>query len=194
MRRSLVAGFTVFLLTLQTSRPASAGAFSTEVTQLLNHGQLVMQDLRQAKQLEQAVQQTTDMIKNSKSGPGQIFGPITSDLNALASIVQGGQSLAYSLANLDSQFRSRFPGYGYPGTAYFTQYQNWSQTSLDTTLGALRADGLQGRGKPLRSGLTEWNGVEEVADDSQGLENMERETGFEPATSSLGKWAMFCFQ
>jgi len=23
---------------------------------------------------------------------------------------------------------------------------------------------------------------------------LERETGFEPATSSLGKWAMFCFQ
>jgi hypothetical protein len=28
--------------------------------------------------------------------------------------------------------------------------------------------------------------VEEVADDSQVLEKMERETGFEPATSSLG--------
>jgi len=28
--------------------------------------------------------------------------------------------------------------------------------------------------------------VEEVADDSEVLENMERETGIEPATSSLG--------
>jgi hypothetical protein len=28
----------------------------------------------------------------------------------------------------------------------------------------------------------------------QVIENMERETGLEPATSSLGKWAMFCFQ
>ena len=26
------------------------------------------------------------------------------------------------------------------------------------------------------------------------IEKMERETGFEPATSSLGKWTMFCFQ
>ena len=26
------------------------------------------------------------------------------------------------------------------------------------------------------------------------IEKMERETGLEPATSSLGKWAMFCFQ
>ena len=103
-----------------------------------------MQYLRQAQQLEQAIKQTTDMIKNSKILPGQIFGPISSDLNALASIVQGGQALSYSLSNLDSQFKARFPGYGYSGTGYFTQYRSWSQTSLDTTL-ELRAAGLQGQ-------------------------------------------------
>ena len=26
------------------------------------------------------------------------------------------------------------------------------------------------------------------------IEKMERETGFEPATSSLGKWTIFCYQ
>ena len=104
-----------------------------------------MQYLRQAQQLTQAIKQTTDMIKNSKVLPGQIFGPISSDLTALASIVQGGQALSYSLAGLDSQFKTRFPGYGYTGTGYYTQYRGWSQTSLDTTLGALRAAGLQGQ-------------------------------------------------
>ena len=117
MRKSLIAGITLFSMALQTSRPASAGAFATEVTQVLNHGQLVMQYLRQALQLEQAVKQTADMAKNNKPLPGQIFGSIASDLNALAAVVQGGQALAYSLANLDSQFKSRFPGYGYTGTA-----------------------------------------------------------------------------
>ena len=34
----------------------------------------------------------------------------------------------------------------------------------------------------------EWKGVEEVADQPQVIEKMERETGFEPATSSLGSW------
>ena len=104
-----------------------------------------MQYLRQAQQLTQAIKQTTDMIKNSKVLPGQIFGPISSDLTALASIVQGGQALSYSLAGLDSQFKTRFPGYGYTGTGYNTQYRGWSQTSLDTTLGALRSAGLQGQ-------------------------------------------------
>jgi hypothetical protein len=30
--------------------------------------------------------------------------------------------------------------------------------------------------------------VKEVAESSQVIEKMERETGFEPATSSLGSW------
>ena len=67
------------------------------------------------------------------------------DINALASIVQGGRALAYSLGNLDQQFRQTYPGYGYNAGAYYAQYRNWSQTSLDTTLGALRAAGLQGQ-------------------------------------------------
>jgi P-type conjugative transfer protein TrbJ len=59
--------------------------------------------------------------------------------------VQGGQALAYSLGNLDQLFRQTYPGYGYNVGTYYTQYRNWSQTSLDTTLGTLRAAGLQGQ-------------------------------------------------
>src|SRR5579883_271908 len=145
MRKGIIAVVTLCTLAVQASKPARAGAFATEITQLLNHAQLIMQYLRQAEQLAEAVKQTTDMLKNSRILPGQVFGPISSDLNALASIVQGGQALSYSLSNLDSQFKARFPGYGYTGTGYFTQYRSWSQTSLDTTLGALRAAGLQGQ-------------------------------------------------
>ena len=88
MRKSIIATVTLFTLTVQIPQPARAGAFATEITQLLNHAQLIMQYLRQAEQLAEAVKQTTDMLKNSKILPGQIFGPISSDLNALASIVQ----------------------------------------------------------------------------------------------------------
>lgn len=146
MRKFIVS---VVLIAILPQQPAYSqfgfGLGATEVTQLLNHGELVMQYLRQAEQLAEAVKHTADMLKNSKILPGQVFGPISSDLNALASIIQGGQALSYSLANLDSQFRARFPGYGYSGNGYFTQYRSWSQTSLDTTLGALRAAGLQGQ-------------------------------------------------
>jgi type IV secretion system protein TrbJ len=145
MRRSLIAVIALSAFTLQAPQRAQAGVFASEFTQLLNHAQLVMQYLRQAEQLAQAIKQTTNMVRNSKLLPGQVFGPISNDLNALASIVQGGQALSYSLANLDSLFKTRFPGYGYSGTGYFVRYRDWSQTSLDTTLGALRVAGLQGQ-------------------------------------------------
>jgi P-type conjugative transfer protein TrbJ len=145
MRKSIISAALAAVSLLQAPRPAQGGAFATEVTQLLNHAQLVMQYLRQAQQLSEAIKQTTDMVKNSRALTLQIFGPIASDINALAAIVQGGRALAYSLANLNTLFTARFPGYGYTGTRYFTQYRNWSQTSLDTTLGALRAAGLQGQ-------------------------------------------------
>jgi P-type conjugative transfer protein TrbJ len=86
-----------------------------------------------------------NMVRNTNSLPAQSFGSVMNDLNALAGIVQGGQALAYSLGNLDQLFRQTYPGYGYNSGAYYTQYRNWSQTSLDTTLGTLRAAGMQGQ-------------------------------------------------
>ena len=76
-----------------------------------------------------------DMLKNTKMLSVHSFGAIMNDVNALAAIVQGGQALAYSLGNLDQLFRQTYPGYGYNAGTYYTQYRNWSQTSLDTTLG-----------------------------------------------------------
>jgi len=166
MRKSLIAVFVLFAVTMQEPPRAEAGAFATEYTQLLNHAQLILQYLRQAEQLAEAIKQTTDMIKNSKLLPGQIFGPISNDLNALAAIVQGGQALSYSLANLDSLFRARFPGYGYSGTGYYVRYRNWSQTSLDTTLGALRAAGLQGQ--QLQSEQSVLNSLRSMAQSTNG--------------------------
>src|SRR5947209_2901866 len=51
--------------------------------------------------------------------------------------------LAYSMANLDGQFRSRFRGYAYNARSYYLDYRDWSQTTLDTIRGTLRAAGLQ---------------------------------------------------
>jgi P-type conjugative transfer protein TrbJ len=51
--------------------------------------------------------------------------------------------LAYSLANLDALYRERFRGYAYNAKAYYTDYRDWSQTSLDTTRSTMRAAGLQ---------------------------------------------------
>jgi P-type conjugative transfer protein TrbJ len=86
-----------------------------------------------------------DMLRNSRTLGRQTFGSVAADINALANIVQGGQALAYSLGNLDQLFRMTYPGYRTVPNTYYLQYRDWSQTSLDTTLGALRAAGLQGQ-------------------------------------------------
>jgi P-type conjugative transfer protein TrbJ len=144
MRKSIIV-FVFLALAVQNPQRVEAGAFATEVTQLLNHAQLVMQYIRQGQQLANELNMYADMIKNSRTLSAHTFGAIMNDLNALAGIVQGGRALAYSLGNLDQLFRQTYPGYGYNAGAYYLQYRNWSQASLDTTLGTLRAAGLQGQ-------------------------------------------------
>jgi len=135
------------ILIIQLPIPARAqlpfGLGSTEATQWLNHGELVNQYIRQGEQLAQALKQTADMVRNSQLMTTQAFGPIMDDLNQVSQIVQDGRALAYSLANLDATFRDRFRGYAYNANAYYTNYRDWSQTSLDTTRSTLRAAGLQ---------------------------------------------------
>jgi len=144
MRKSVIV-FVLLAFSVQNPQPVEAGAFATEVTQLLNHAQLVLQYIRQGAQLANELNMYADMLKNTRALSTHTFGAIMNDVNALAAIVQGGQALAYSLGNLDQRFRQTYPGYGYNAGAYYTQYRNWSQTSLDTTLGTLRAAGLQGQ-------------------------------------------------
>ena len=130
-----------FMVDRQAKAVVFAG-FATELTQLANKLQLLNSYLRQGEQLTQEIRMVLDMAKNSATVPSQVFGPIANDIGQLAGIVQGGRALAYSMGNLDATFRSRFQGWGYNSRTWFLDYQNWSQTSLDTTLGTLRGSWL----------------------------------------------------
>jgi type IV secretion system protein TrbJ len=166
MRNRIVAGILISAVALNHIPQANAGAFATEFTQALNHGQLVMSYIRQGQQLAEEIKQYADMVRNSRVIPSHVFGSIMADLNALAAIVQNGMGLAYSLANLDAQFRTRFRGYAHTARAYYTDYRAWSQTSLDTTLGALRAAGLQGQ--QLKSEEAVLSALRAMAQNSDG--------------------------
>src|ERR1700679_3064135 len=143
MRKQVIVLLVLLTMSVEAPQRAEAGAFATEVTQLLNHAQLVLNYIRQGLQLETEIAMLATMLRNTKNLSPQTFGQIQADMNALGQIVQGGQALAYSLGNLDQLFRSTYPGYGTTPTVYYANYQRWSQTSLDTTLGALRAAGSQ---------------------------------------------------
>lgn len=166
MRKCLITAVVLSGVTMQAPKPAKAGAFATEFTQLLNHAQLIMAYIRQGLQLQNEINMYADMVRNVTKLPNQVFGPITADLNALAAVVQGGQALAYSLGNLDVQFRNTFRGYRTNPATYYVQYKNWSQTSLDTTLGTLRAAGLQGQ--QLQTEQAVLNSLRAMASSSDG--------------------------
>lgn len=119
--------------------------FATELTQVLNNAQLIAQYIRQGEQLRNEILQLRESVRNGRPLTRTAFGNVMADLDQLAGIVQGGRALAYSMGNLDGEFRSRFPGYGSTAGTYYRDYRVWSQTALDTTLSTLRAAGLQGR-------------------------------------------------
>jgi len=92
--------------------------------------------------VENQLTQIADMAKHGITITSQLFGTVASDITNLNQIVKTGQSLSYTMSNLDSSFRLRFPGYS-SSTNYGQSYQTWSQTSLDSTLGALNAAGYK---------------------------------------------------
>ena len=143
MNRRRLLMFAVVLTLPKPGRSGVVGGFATEWTQLANNLQLISSYIRQGEQLRQEITMVLDMSKNSSTVPFQVFGPIMGDISRLAGVVQNGRALAYSMANLDAEFRNRFRGYGYNANTWFRDYRDWSQTSLDTTLGTLRAAGMQ---------------------------------------------------
>src|ERR1700730_10512686 len=123
MRKYLIAVLIFLAISADAPEKAEAGAFATEVTQILNHAQLLLGYIRKGLQLDNEIQMYANMLRNTKNIPNQRFGAIQSDINALAQIVQGGQALAYSLANLDQLFRETYPGYCTNPTVYYMNYQ-----------------------------------------------------------------------
>ena len=147
LARSASAVALVAVMATETLNPASAhagvpGVFATEYTQLLNYAELAAQLEKHVMMVENQLTQIADMAKHGVTITDQLFGTVASDITNLRQIVNTGEALSYTMSNLDSSFRVRFPCYS-SSTNYGQSYQTWSQTSLDSTLGALNAAGLQ---------------------------------------------------
>jgi len=142
--------------------------FATEITQILNYGQLIASTTQQAQQVMMQVQQLQTEIQNAATLPNQVFASVNQDINALANVVQQGQAIAYSMSNLDSDFQNRFPGYGSTTSTNYAQlYKNWAQTSFDTTRSAMVAVGWHA--KDLQSGSAMVQQLQQQANSSTGV-------------------------
>jgi type IV secretion system protein TrbJ len=136
--------------------------FATEFTQLLNNAQLVQHGAEQLRQSAQFAQQITNqvtqiqnqlqmyqnMLQNTASLPSRIWGQAQADIAQLAHLSQQGQSLAYSMSNIDDVFRQRFGTYDsfrsqmLNGSSLSQAYSSWSTTQRDTIASTLKTANL----------------------------------------------------
>ena len=143
-----------FLVTVAGSLWLSSSAFAggavagaTEPTQIMNNIQLVLSYVEQAQQTTTQLQQYQTMLTNlMRLTPSELLGQASRQLwqdqgmaqafTNLRKIVVNGQNIAYTMANMDSQFKNMHPGYGGfgSGTDFFESYQMWS----DNTLGQVK--------------------------------------------------------
>ncbi|NHT77688.1 P-type conjugative transfer protein TrbJ [Rhizobiaceae bacterium CRRU44] len=144
------------------ARAGTATGAATEWTQLANNAQLidlmkssglqVDNQLTQIGQLAEQIQNQLriyqNMLQNTAQLPNHIWGEVEADLNQLRSIVDQGQSLAFSMGNADDVLKQRFKSYADLKTSlpnaesFSTTYQSWSDTNRDTIGSTLKAASL----------------------------------------------------
>lgn len=129
---------------------------ATEITQIANNTQLAMSYVEQAQQTIHQFNQYQAMLRNlQKLTPSGVADDAAkklwndNDMNNtfrdMYRIVVGGQQMAYSLSNMDQQFRNLHPGYGNYGNGfnYGDAYRNWSDTTRSSVMGSLRMAAVQ---------------------------------------------------
>jgi P-type conjugative transfer protein TrbJ len=163
-RKVLIATVITFSLATPPTPSLASGAITgaTEMTQLLNNGELVSLVGQSTEQINNQITQITqlseqiqnqlkiyqNMLQNTAQLPNQVWGQVEGDLNQLRTIVNQGQGIAFSMGNADDLLRQRFKSYAdlktdLPDSASFSStYQTWSDTNRDTIASTLKAASL----------------------------------------------------
>lgn len=134
----------IFLLILSITEPAIAGgtvAGATEYTQILNNIQLVFQYAQQIEQFTTQLQQYQKQLLNMKLNPASIMGPeVTQVINGVGGIMQAGESIGGTMAQIDANFSRKFKE---QLAGNFAQnFRDWTNTSRDSLGAAMRSAGL----------------------------------------------------
>lgn len=146
-------GIAVLLLSVTVGKPVSANNpltnIASEVTQVLNFGQLVLQYARQVDQFRNQVQRLDHMIDQARNFNAEAFLANPMGLvNQVRDITRQGQSIGYAVANVEQVITQRYKGYdefvlaNYDRATFVDDYANWTKTTQDSIGGALRAAGV----------------------------------------------------
>jgi P-type conjugative transfer protein TrbJ len=148
-------------LSLALTTPVQAGGGggivgATEPTQILNNVELgiisaqeVQAVAQRVTQIANQIQQIQNMLTNTLPIPNQVWGQIQQEIAPLLQVVQQGQAIAYTMANVDQQFQVRFPDYNnwmnanFGAQNFMQSYRQWYTTQRDAISGALQVANLQ---------------------------------------------------
>lgn len=113
----------------------------TEVTQMINRIQLASQYAKQVEQYTTQLQQYQAQLRNLALNPTTIMSSDVSRLmNGIGSIMQSGQSIGGSLAQIDENFTKEFKN---PLDGNFSEkFKTWTTTNQDTLGAAMRSAGM----------------------------------------------------
>jgi type IV secretion system protein TrbJ len=101
------------------------------------------EDQSRGKMFSYVLEQLKNMIQNTENFPaGAWDAEALPKLLELGEIIQQGNAIAYRMADLDSAFRRRWPGY-VPPDDFNASYGLWTTTTLDTIRGVVRSSQLQ---------------------------------------------------
>ena len=107
---------------------------ATEVTQLLNMGQLIQSTLQQAQQL---ALQTQAALTN----PNTPWSQTLQALQQLRQVYNTGQQIGYSLQSVEQNFKNLYPGYGNSSGNTLNNLINWGNQTRSAVQGALQTAG-----------------------------------------------------
>lgn len=149
-----LAWFFFFGLSLVPLPAGATGliAGATEFTQIANNFELVMNGVTEAEQLATQYQQYATQMQNLKQLAGgapamaKLFADMTQNqqmFQRLATVVESGQRVAYSLQSADAAFKRAYPGYGNNKQNYGVMARGISDSTLGAIGNAVAAVGLQ---------------------------------------------------
>ena len=120
--RLVIAFVVATVAATPNARAGTATGAATEWTQVANNAELIKllessgtqvhNQLTQINQLAQQIETQLNiyqnMLQNTATLPEHIWGQVEADINQLRSIVETGQSIAFSMGNADDVLQQRF--------------------------------------------------------------------------------------
>lgn len=167
-RVALVALAGSMVMTTANAGSVAGNGGATEVTQILNNSELVVQSAQMYQQVQQTLQQVQMMqqqMRNLLTAPQQLWGQAQQDLMQLTQLVGQTQAIGYAAANVDQQFRQAFPGFA--SSAGNTNYGAKYKDLITKAMGGLNS-ALQGAGLNARQFDTERNAIAQIQGMSGG--------------------------